>query len=78
MYKTIQVTGEVVGGEEKTEKEKSYEKYELESAARTLQEAETIKADKPLMAALAPYLEKNITSLKGLRKLAVKRTSEGR
>ena len=77
MYKTIQVSGEVVE-EGKTEKEKGYEKYELEDAARTLQRAEEIKADKKMMEALAPYLEKNITSLKGLRKLAVKRMSEGK
>lgn len=77
MLKTVQVTGEVVD-EGKTEKEKGYDKWELEDAARTLQRAEEIKADKKLMEALAPHLEKNITSLKGLRKLAVKRQSEGK
>lgn len=77
MIKTVQVTGEVVGDkEEKGEKE--YDKWELDDAVRTLQRAEEIKADKKLMEALAPMLEKGITSLKGLRKLAAKRTSEGR
>lgn len=76
MLKTVQVTGEVVDAKE--EKEKAYDKWELEDACRTLQRAEEIKADKKLMEALAPHLEKGIKSLAGLRKLAVKRTSEGR
>jgi hypothetical protein len=77
MIKTVQVTGEVVEKEAEG-KEKEYDKWELEDAARTLQRAEEIKADKKLMTALAPYLEKNIKSLAGLRKLAVKRTAEGK
>lgn len=76
MLKTVQVTGEVVEGDKETEK--GYDKWELEDACRTLQRAEEIKADKKLMLALAPHLEKGITSLKGLRKLAAKRQSEGR
>ena len=75
MIKTVQVTGEVVG---ESEAKKDYDKWELEDAVRTLQRAEEIKADKKLMEALAPMLEKGITSLKGLRKLAAKRTAEGR
>lgn len=77
MYKTVQVTGEVVD-DSKEEKKEGYDKWELEDACRTLQRAEEIKADKKMMLALAPHLEKGITSLKGLRKLAAKRTSEGK
>lgn len=77
MIKTVRVTGEVVD-EGKEEKTKDYDKWELEDACRTLQRAEEIKADPKLMEALAPHLEKGITSLKGLRKLAVKRKAEGK
>jgi F0F1-type ATP synthase beta subunit len=73
----VKVYGQVVD-EKEEKKEKEYDDWEIESKIRTLQEAELIKADTKLMAILAPHLEKNIKSLNGLRKLAVKRTAEGR
>lgn len=63
-----------VNPEEK--KEGEYDKYELENACRTLQEAEEIRADEKLMAALKPMLEKKakaINSIAQLRDVANKK-----
>lgn len=57
----------------KEEKESEYEEWELECKARTLMEAEEIKADPKLLAAIQPYLNKKISSLKALRKIAAKK-----
>lgn len=57
-------------------KEGEYEDYELESKARCLMEAEEIKQDPKLMAALKPYLEKKakaINSISQLREVAKKK-----
>lgn len=77
MLRTVKVMGESCD-ECDDKKEKEYDKWELEDAVRTLQRAEEIKADKKLMEALAPHLEKGINSLAGLRKLAVKKKAEGK
>ena len=64
-------------GEKK--KDGEYDKYELESACDTLTRAEEIKADKKLMKALGPYLEKKkkaITSIEELRGVARKKILE--
>lgn len=67
----VKVMGEPAEKEEK----KGYDEWELECKARTLMEAEEIKADKELMTALQPYLEKKakaITSIAQLREKAKK------
>lgn len=51
------------------EKVKGYDKYELESCLRTLEEAEAIKADKKKMAALQPLLKKKVKVIKSLADL---------
>jgi hypothetical protein len=53
-------------------KEKGYEDYELDCKARTLMEAEEIKADPKLMAALKPYLEKKAKAINSLADLRSK------
>lgn len=67
-YKTIQVSGEVVG-DDKDEKKKEYDKYELEDAVRTLERAAEIRADAKLMKALGPFLDKKIKAIKSLDEL---------
>jgi len=71
MIKTVQVTGEVVGDKEET-KERGYDKWELEDAARTLVRAEEIKSDKKLMDALGPYLDKQVGAYKSIAQLRAK------
>lgn len=69
----------VSGNSSSVEKKDGYEDHELEYKARTLLEAEEIKADAKLMAALQPYLEKKakaITSIADLRKVASKKLKE--
>lgn len=72
MYKTVQVTGEVVESDKEEKGEKEYDKWELEDAARTLVRAEEIKGDKKLMDALAPYLDKQVTAYKSIAQLRAK------
>lgn len=58
-----------------SDKKKKYDEWELKCKAQTLMDAEEIKADEELMAALAPYLEKKadaINSIADLRKRASK------
>ena len=55
--------------EMKVNKVNGYDKYELESAVRTLKEAETIKADPKLMEAIQPYLKKELKGLDRLKSL---------
>ena len=57
----------------KEEKIDGYEKYELESAVRTLKEAEVIKADAKMMKALQPFLKKEIEAIKSIADLTAKR-----
>lgn len=55
-------------GSDKEEKD-GYEKYELEHKCSVLLEAEEIKSDAKLMAALKPYLEKKSKAINSLAKL---------
>jgi hypothetical protein len=71
MIQTVKVSGEVVG-EGGAEKEKGYDKWELEDAARTLVRAEEIKGDKKLMDALGPYLDKQVGAYKSIAQLRAK------
>ena len=63
-------------GSSKEEKE-GYEDYELECKARTLIEAEEIKTDAKLMAALKPYLTKKAKAINSLAKLRQVAKSKG-
>jgi len=54
--------GESGGGE--------YEEYELEECAKTLLDAEKIKADPKKMAALKPHLQKLAKATEGIKSLA--------
>lgn len=63
----------------KEEKKKGYDSYELESAVRTLLEAEEIKADRKLMEAIQPLLTKKtkaIKSIADLRSIAKEKRGE--
>ena len=71
----VKVMAEPINKSEE-KKEKEYDEWELECKARTLLEAEEIKADDKLMTALKPYLEKKakaISSIAQLRELANKK-----
>lgn len=46
---------------------KAYDEFELKDKARTLQDAEEIKADPELMKALQPYLSKKASALEGMK-----------
>jgi hypothetical protein len=75
--KTVKITGELVEGD--AEEAEEFDKYELERAVCTLQEAAEIKANPKLMKAIGPLLDKKIASvksLKGLRKLAGEKQKE--
>lgn len=69
--KTVKVTGEVMDdGKDKMDgKGKKYDDWELEDAARTLTQAEEIKADPHKMKALQPHLEKKAKAYKSLAQL---------
>lgn len=55
--------------EPKMEKVAGFDKWEVESWARTLQEAEEIKADPKKMKAVMPLLKSKIKALKGIKSL---------
>lgn len=64
---------------EKEEAKEEYDEWELRCKADKLLEAEEIKADSKLMAALRPYLEKKakaIRSIADLREVAAKKAKE--
>lgn len=73
----VKVMGEPVKGEEKEKKYGKYDEWEIESAARTLVEAEEIKADAEKMKYVKMCMEKKygaakkvIASLDDLKKVA--------
>jgi hypothetical protein len=55
---------------EKDDPDRAPDKYEIEDGVRTLQRADEIKNNKKLMPHIQKHIGKQITSLKGLRKLA--------
>lgn len=83
----IEIKNEGSGSSVEIEKEEKeygeYEKYEIESAARTILEAEEIKADKEKMKYVAMCLKKKsegmskaISSLSELKAIAKKKSME--
>jgi len=56
-----------------------YDKWDLEQAVRTLEEAEEIKADKKKMKALGPFIKRKkqaINNLDDLREMATSKVNE--
>jgi len=77
----IEIEVEKEDGEEKTKKYGKYDDYEIENAARTLMEADEIKADKEKMKYVVECMKKKtdsmsgiITSFADLKKIAYKKT----
>lgn len=77
----VKIHAEPVKSEEKEKKYGKYDDWEIESAARTIIEAEEIKRDKEKMKAVGQCLKEKgeayssaITSLDDLRKLANKKS----
>ena len=62
--------------EVKVEKMGKFDKWKVEDAARTLQEAEEIKKDTALMSEVKKILKKKIKSLDDLRDLLKEKESE--
>jgi len=57
----------------KEEKINGFEKYEIESAVRTLREAEAIKADPKMMEAIAPFIKKETAAMLKVAKIITSR-----
>lgn len=73
----VKIHAEPIKGKEEKKEYGKYDKWEIESAARCLVEAEEIKADKEKMKYVAQCLEKQhgaakkaVESIEDLRKLA--------
>ena len=60
----------VVSGKPTNEKKKKYEDWEINSWARTLEEAEEIKRDPEKMKLIKPIIKKKVLSIDALKKLA--------
>lgn len=55
---------------ESEDKEKGYGEYDLKCAVDTIIKAEEIKADKKLMDAIKPMLDKKVSAIKNISSLA--------